>query len=92
MILPKKMVRFAPIGLVNMLNTGGAIQSVCVNQDSAEIGVRGTGEMRVFASEPPTTCRINGEDVAFEYDDEQMVVIEVPWPNSSTITQIEYLF
>ncbi|KAI3912687.1 hypothetical protein MKW92_049453 [Papaver armeniacum] len=92
MILPKKMVRFAPVGLVNMLNTGGAIQSLCVNQDSVEISVKGTGEMRVFASEPPKTCRIDGEDVGFEYDDEQMVVIQVPWPNSSSLTQIEYLF
>ncbi|KAI3949523.1 hypothetical protein MKW92_012544, partial [Papaver armeniacum] len=85
MILRKKMVQFAPIRLVNMLNTGGAIQSLCVNQDSVEIGVKGTREMRVFASEPPKTCRIDGEDVAFEYNDERMVVIEVPWPNSSSL-------
>ncbi|KAI3915228.1 hypothetical protein MKX01_035487 [Papaver californicum] len=92
MILPKEMVRFAAIGLVNMLNTGGAIQSLCIHQDSIEIGVKGTGEMRVFSSEPPKMCRIDGEDVAFEYDDEQMVVIQVPWPNFSGLTQIEYLF
>ncbi|MCL7021744.1 hypothetical protein MKW94_030385 [Papaver nudicaule] len=90
-ILPKKIVRFAPIGLVNMLNTGGTIQSLRVNQDSIVIGVKGTGEMRVFASEQPKICRIGGQDAAFEYD-EEVVMIQVPWPASSSLTLIEYLF
>lgn len=86
-------VQFAPIGLVNMLNTGGAIQSVDYDDDlsSVEISVKGTGEMRVFASDKPRVCRIDGEDVGFKYQD-QMVVVQVPWPGSSGISAIEYLF
>ncbi|OVA20778.1 Glycosyl hydrolases 36 [Macleaya cordata] len=91
-ILPKKMIRFAPIGLVNMLNTGGAIQSLSFDDMGLiRIGVKGTGEMRMFASEKPKVCRINGEEVSFGYD-EHMVVMQVPWPNSLRLTMIEYLF
>ncbi|KAG7022717.1 putative galactinol--sucrose galactosyltransferase 5, partial [Cucurbita argyrosperma subsp. argyrosperma] len=86
-------VQFAPIGLVNMLNIGGAIQSVYYDDDlsSVEIGVKGTGEMRVYASDKPRACRIDGEDVGFKYQD-QMVAVQVPWPGSSGISTIEYLF
>ncbi|CAA2983372.1 galactinol--sucrose galactosyltransferase [Olea europaea subsp. europaea] len=92
-VLANKSVQFAPIGLVNMLNTGGALQSVAFDYDHnlVEIGVKGAGEMRVFASDKPESCRINGNDVAFKYED-YMVVIQVPWPDSSGISVIEYLF
>lgn len=89
----KKRIQFAPIGLVNMLNSGGAIQSVEFdnNSDSVQIGVKGTGEMRVFAAEKPVACRINGKNVGFAYE-EQMVRVQVPWPNSSGLSVIEYQF
>lgn len=91
--LPGKSVQFAPIGLVNMLNSGGAIESLAFDdeENSVRIGVKGTGEMRAFAAEKPRSCRINGEEVAFGYD-ECMVIIQVPWPNSSNPSLIEYLF
>ncbi|BBH00438.1 Raffinose synthase family protein [Prunus dulcis] len=89
----KKSVQFAPIGLVNMLNTGGAIKSFVFNEDEScvQVGVKGTGEFRVFASEKPTSCRIEGNDVAFEYE-QGMVIIQVPWPASSTLSTVEYKF
>lgn len=91
--LPGKSVQFAPIGLVNMLNSGGAIESLAFDdeENSVRIGVKGAGEMRAFASEKPRSCRINGEEVAFGYD-ECMVIIQVPWRNSSNPSLIEYLF
>lgn len=86
-------VQFAPIGLVNMLNSGGAIESLAIDgeEKSVQIGLKGTGEMRAFASKKPRCCRINGEEVAFGYD-ECMVIIQVPWPNSSNPSLIDYLF
>lgn len=92
-VLSNKSVQFAPIGLVNMLNTGGAIQSLAFDeaQNVAEVGVRGTGEMRVFASERPSTCTIDGKEVDFEYE-EGMVVIQVPWPSSSKLSIVQYIF
>lgn len=92
-ILSKKMVQFAPIGLVNMLNTGGAIQLLEFfdEEDMVRVAVKGSGEMTVFSSEKPKACRINGEDVTFKYE-EKMVVIQVPWPGSSELSLLEYLF
>ncbi|KAL3813810.1 hypothetical protein ACJIZ3_015078 [Penstemon smallii] len=90
-ILSRNKIQFAPIGLVNMLNTGGAIQSLVINASSVRIGVKGTGEMRVFASERPVACRLNGDNIVFGYEG-NMVIVDVPWPNSSGFSVIEYLF
>ncbi|KAK4488514.1 hypothetical protein RD792_004278 [Penstemon davidsonii] len=84
-------LRFAPIGLVNMLNAGGAIQSLEYNATSVQIGVKGAGEMRVFASKTPVACLVNGANVTFVYEF-YMVIVQVPWPNSSGISEIEYMF
>lgn len=86
-------VQFAPIGLVNMLNTGGAIQSVAhdFRAKSVRIGVKGAGEMRLFASQRPAAVKVNGEGVRFEYKD-NMVAAEVPWTKPSGASVIEYLF
>lgn len=92
-LFSKKLVQFAPIRLVNMLNTGRAIQSLEIdeNQDVVRIGVKGNGEMKVFASEKPTSCKIDGVSVKFGYED-KMVTVQVPWPGSSTLSTVVYLF
>jgi raffinose synthase len=76
-----------------MLNTGGAIQSLAYNDanSSVQIGVTGTGEMRVFASEKPIACKIDGREVPFDYE-ECMVVTQVPWSAPSGQSMAEYLF
>ncbi|PRQ17252.1 putative galactinol--sucrose galactosyltransferase [Rosa chinensis] len=92
-VLPTKLIQFAPIGLVNMLNTGGAIQSVEFEDGETvvRIGLKGSGEMRTFASEKPTACKIGGEEVKFDYVD-KMVIVQVQWPSSSITTVVEYFF
>ncbi|XVF58020.1 hypothetical protein PTKIN_Ptkin07bG0028800 [Pterospermum kingtungense] len=92
-VLSGKSVHFAPIGLVNMLNAGGAIKSLAYNdlELSVQIGVKGAGEMRVFASEKPETCKIDGKDVGFEYE-EHMISVQVPWSSPSGLSTIEYQF
>ncbi|KAJ6420641.1 hypothetical protein OIU84_028066 [Salix udensis] len=63
-----KPVRFAPIGFGEHAQTpGGAIQSVTYTHDpdsSVQICIKGGGEMRVFSSEKPRACKIDGRDVA----------------------------
>ncbi|KAI4336197.1 hypothetical protein L6164_014752 [Bauhinia variegata] len=93
-VLPKRSILFAPIGLVNMLNTGGAIQSLEFEKQEnlVAIGVRGYGEMRIFASEKPESCKIDGEPMEFGYEN-QTVKLHVPWPGSSSkFAVVEYLF
>ncbi|XP_068642825.1 galactinol--sucrose galactosyltransferase-like [Aristolochia californica] len=92
-VFSKKSVEFAPIGLVNMLNTGGAIQSLELDEGETvvRVGVKGRGELKVFSSVKPNACRIDGTDVEFVYD-EKLVVIQVPWPHYSGLSLVEYLF
>ncbi|KAB5548386.1 hypothetical protein DKX38_011792 [Salix brachista] len=90
-ILAGKPVQFAPIGLVNMLNNGGAIQSLAYTKNTVQMGIKGSGEMRVFASEKPRACKIDGREVAFEYG-ECMATTQVPWSSPSGLSIVEYLF
>lgn len=84
-------VQFAPIGLVNMLNTSGAIRSLVYHEESVEIGVRGAGEFRAYASREPVSCKIDGEVVEFGYE-ESMVVVQVPWSAPEGLSSIKYQF
>ncbi|KAK9052402.1 hypothetical protein SSX86_029031 [Deinandra increscens subsp. villosa] len=94
-VLTRKSIQFAPIGLANMLNSGGAIQSVVFASDvdracMVRVGVKGAGEMRVFASEKPGECHVNGDNVDFKYE-EHMVIVEVPW-TATSLSIVEYVF
>ncbi|XP_071692273.1 galactinol--sucrose galactosyltransferase [Rutidosis leptorrhynchoides] len=89
-VLGHKSVQFAPIGLVNMLNSGGAIQSAAFDSNMVRVEVKGTGELRAFASEKPSECKINGENVEFKYE-ELMVIVQVDWP-MTTLSIVEYVF
>lgn len=91
--LAKKSIQFAPLGLVNMLNTGGAVQSLVLeeNEKCVKIGVTGRGELRVFASERPVACKHNGGNATFGYED-KMVIVQVPWHAPSGLSVVEYHF
>ncbi|KAF2316361.1 hypothetical protein GH714_041702 [Hevea brasiliensis] len=76
-ILAGKSLQFALIGLVNMLNSGGAIRSLAYNDSNGliRIRVKGVGEMRVFASEKPRDRRIDEREVVgFQYEECRVVV------------------
>ncbi|KAK7411089.1 hypothetical protein VNO78_02478 [Psophocarpus tetragonolobus] len=95
-VLLNSLIQFAPIGLVNMLNSGGAIQSMEFEDLTTvtgvvKIGIRGCGEMRVFASEKPINCKIDGVAVKFDYED-KLVRVQVPWPSSSKLSMVEFFF
>ncbi|CAK8566735.1 unnamed protein product [Lathyrus sativus] len=92
-VFSKRLIQFAPIGLVNMLNSGGAVQSLEFDDNASlvKIGVRGCGEMSVFASEKPVCCKIDGVRVEFDYED-KMVRVQILWPSSSTLSLVEFLF
>ncbi|KAJ6805385.1 stachyose synthase [Iris pallida] len=93
-VLPTARVRFAPVGLVNMLNTGGAIESVEFEESSVRVSVKGRGELKAYSSAGPAACRVNGAEASFVYDDEEKTVaIEVPWSGSSSEPcNVEYLY
>lgn len=76
-----------------MLNSGGSIQSLEFDEEEhlARVGLKGHGEMRVFASEKPVSCKIDGAPVVFDYED-NIVRLQAPWLCSSRLSVVEYLF
>jgi Raffinose synthase or seed imbibition protein Sip1 len=74
----------AAVGLVNMLNTGGAVleasgSPVGGGGGGLSASLRGAGRMLVYASTRPARVALDGADVAFEYQQgEGAVRFDVP--------------
>ncbi|CAL5079214.1 unnamed protein product [Urochloa decumbens] len=72
---------FAPVGLVDMFNAGGAVESCEVKGDAAEMRVRGCGRFGAYCSRRPARCVLDEGEVGFGYDAEMgMVTVELPVP------------
>ncbi|KAI3909117.1 hypothetical protein MKW92_044812 [Papaver armeniacum] len=68
-----RVVHFAPIGLIDMYNSGGAIEALSYsNSGSSECVVkikgRGSGRFGAYSKTKPKFCLINGKEVEFDYD------------------------
>lgn len=65
--------RFAPIGLVNMFNAGGAVEGV-VYEDGlvgvVRLEIRGCGKFGAYSSARPGRCLLGDSVVDFEYDND----------------------
>ena len=92
-------VQLACVGLMNMLNAGGAILEVHMNDGreswkaaSCQALVKGCGELLVYASAPPSEVSSNGAALLFTYDAQQKkLVIHVP-ESSDLKTMVQILF
>ncbi|XP_062187056.1 probable galactinol--sucrose galactosyltransferase 2 [Phragmites australis] len=77
-------VSFAPIGLLDMLNAGGAVEECAVNgggRDAVVLRVRGCGRFGAFCSRKPVKCLLDSADVQFRYDASTgLVAIDLPTP------------
>ena len=76
----------AAIGLINMLNAGGAVTFLELGGSSsstasliARIGLKGFGTFLAYASVKPTAVAVNGTETHFEWAERQGAVrVEVP--------------
>ncbi|XP_068643637.1 probable galactinol--sucrose galactosyltransferase 1 [Aristolochia californica] len=64
-------VSFAPIGLVKMFNSGGAVKELRYEASSmtVEIKVRGSGLFGAYSSTRPKRTTVDSEEVEFTYDE-----------------------
>ncbi|GAB4841776.1 hypothetical protein Ancab_022499 [Ancistrocladus abbreviatus] len=80
-----KRVRFAPIGLRNMYNSGGTIMELeyegsgDVGLTRARMKIKGGGSFLAYSDELPNKCIVNGRDVGFEWLDGFNLLFGVPW-------------
>ncbi|WZY75223.1 hypothetical protein YC2023_021607 [Brassica napus] len=63
-------VSFAPLGLVNMYNSGGAIEGLKYDAEKMKVvmEVKGCGKFGAYSSVKPKRCVVESNEVAFEYD------------------------
>ncbi|MCV2423668.1 hypothetical protein LNV47_24090 [Paucibacter sp. DJ4R-1] len=63
---------FAPIGLINMFNAGGAIKQLKYESEKSrtvELKVRGCGSFGAYLSVRPRKITVDGEEVEFGYEE-----------------------
>ncbi|KAJ6826141.1 stachyose synthase-like [Iris pallida] len=85
-IVGRPDVKFAPIGLTNMLNSGGTVCEVAERGGDGggggvRVTVKGAGRLLVYSSGRPGSVAVNGADVGFEWsaDDGKLVVDAISW-------------
>nr|CAD1833207.1 unnamed protein product [Ananas comosus var. bracteatus] len=77
-------VKFAPVGMVNMLNCGGTVVEV-ENGDVDEeprvvkFKVKGAGELLAYSSEKPKRVCVNGVDEEFEWVRNGELRMDLSW-------------
>ncbi|KAK7264888.1 hypothetical protein RJT34_32501 [Clitoria ternatea] len=60
--------RFAPFGLLNMFNAGGAIEGLVYEVGSVRMEVKGCGKFGAYSSARPGRCLLGNNIVEFDYD------------------------
>ncbi|OIW16414.1 hypothetical protein TanjilG_19130 [Lupinus angustifolius] len=68
-------VKFAPIGLIKMFNSGGAIKEFNYGSTNVVIKVRGSGQFGSYSSIRPKLVKVDSEIVEFRYEEESGLVI-----------------
>ncbi|KAF5455411.1 hypothetical protein F2P56_024988 [Juglans regia] len=80
-------LKFAPIGLTNMFNSGGSIQELEYIKSGTEmnvkIKVKGGGRFLSYSSGSPKKCHLNGAEVAFEWLAGGKLALNLPWVEES---------
>ncbi|KAL7088198.1 hypothetical protein ACP275_13G114000 [Erythranthe tilingii] len=65
-------VAFAPIGLIKMFNSGGAVKELNCEVESSgtiQMKVRGCGAFGAYSSVRPKRIQVDAEEVEFEYEE-----------------------
>lgn len=78
-------VSFAPIGLLDMFNSGGAVEECeapAADEATAaavRLRVRGCGRFGAYCSRRPARCTLDAAEVEFTYDDDTgLVTLDIP--------------
>ncbi|GJN02570.1 hypothetical protein PR202_ga19932 [Eleusine coracana subsp. coracana] len=90
-------VQFAPLGLINMFNSGGAIDDVASTTDPSgtiiDIKCRGPGRFGAYSAIMPELCRVDGVEVQFAYTEDGLLAFDLPHSSSDVnLSNIEILY
>ncbi|KAK4492645.1 hypothetical protein RD792_003463 [Penstemon davidsonii] len=77
--LVKGTVKFAPIGLTNLFNSGGTIQGLVYDEAIVKIEVKGEGNFLAYSSVKPKKAYLNGDEVGIDWSEDGKLGLFVPW-------------
>ena len=91
-------VRWAPLGLVQMLNGGGALVASELNRRGllnrgeveAHVTLKAAGEFGAFCEPRPRCVRVNGESVAFTHDEHNLLRVDMPPSGDAIELSVEF--
>ncbi|XP_062013709.1 probable galactinol--sucrose galactosyltransferase 2 [Rosa rugosa] len=91
----KQNIQFAPIGLLNMYNSGGAVDSIDLFSDASSCVIhikgRGAGSFGAYSSSKPKSCSVNSKDEGFEFrGDDNLLTVTIPAATSSWNISFSY--
>ncbi|XP_075503723.1 putative galactinol--sucrose galactosyltransferase 2 [Primulina tabacum] len=81
-------VYFAPIGLIEMYNSGGAVEDCTINDATVTIKARGSGIFGAYSSIKPNSCKVNQKNEEFTYHSEDGL-LRVNLGNGLSFQEIE---
>ncbi|RHN42728.1 Stachyose synthase [Medicago truncatula] len=86
-------IKFAPIGLTNMFNSGGTVLDLEYAESGAKIQVKGGGNFLAYSSESPKKFQLNGSEVAFEWLGDGKLSLNVSWiEEASGVSELAIFF
>ncbi|KAL6882537.1 hypothetical protein ACP4OV_011227 [Aristida adscensionis] len=75
-------VQFAPLGLINMFNSGGALDHVSSTASAAatkiHIKCRGPGRFGAYSATRPELCRVDEQEVEFSHTKDGLLTFDLP--------------
>ncbi|KAG8365325.1 hypothetical protein BUALT_Bualt18G0092900 [Buddleja alternifolia] len=84
-------LQFAPIGLIHMYNSGGAVDAVQAIDDGMRIIGRGGGVFGAYSSFEPKSCSVNMKNVEFKCSSEKhFLTVNVPTGTNSWEIDVHY--
>ncbi|KAG5561022.1 hypothetical protein RHGRI_004147 [Rhododendron griersonianum] len=72
-----KTIRFAPLGLIEMYNSGGAVKAMEFSKDRMRIKGRGPGRFGAYSSQKPKSCLVNSREVGFNFRSEDNLLTTI---------------
>lgn len=87
-------IKFAPIGLTNMFNSGGSIQGLMYYESIVKTEVKGGGKFLAYSSSSPKKAYLNGAEVVFEWSENgNKLTLDIPWyDNCGGISNVTFVF
>lgn len=89
--------KFAPIGLINMFNSGGTLQEVeygdIEDEIRVKIKVKGAGKFLAYSSGRPKKSSLDGVEVGFEWcSADGKLILDLPWGEECGISEVGFTF